>query len=252
MDRERIVKEIMESNKYGAISPVTINRLIDETIPKFKKEKDVVKYVKKNLHIIWGAFFNNFNSFEKEIENAEDLLQIHKSTEERTSFVKEFYKEIFNNIPISIKKVADYGCGLNPINIPSMNLPKGTEYYAYDIYVPEIEFLNEYAKENFQDINFKAIVKDIFEEDSNEYDVVFLLKILPVLEEQRKGSSREVLSKLNVKYFVVSFPLKSLGGRNVGMESFYTKSFESILLDVKYDFKKIMFENEVVYIVRKS
>jgi 16S rRNA (guanine(1405)-N(7))-methyltransferase len=127
-----------------------------------------------------------------------------------------------------------------------MNLPKGCNYFAYDIYTPEMELLNTFARKNFPNINFQAKVRDIFETDERSYDVVLLLKIFPVLERQRKGSTADVLKRIDTKYFVVSFQLKSLSGKEVGMCIFYTENFETILGELSYSFEKIVFENEIV------
>lgn len=247
---QEIKKEILKSKNYSEISDFTIERLITEGSIKYKKQKDIVKYVKKELHIIWGAFFKKFVDFDKYIDNPEKLIQIHNSTNERISFISDFYIQIFKNIPIQVNSIADYGCGLNPLNIQHMNLKSNTTYYAYDIYKPEIEFLNKYGERYLKNIHLKAEVRDLFEEDSNQYDVVFLFKILPVLEEQKKGSSIEILKRINTKYFVISFPLRSLSGKNVGMDSFYTDWFENILSELQYEYSKLLFENEVVYIVK--
>ena len=253
MDRDLIKKQISQSSEYSQISSFTINRLIDEGIKRFKKDKDIVKYVKKELHIVWRAFFKQNIKWEEAIQkDINQLVMAHNSTNERQAFVIEFYKQIFENIDGKISKIADYGCGLNPLNIPQMDLQDNIQYSAYDIYVPEVEFLNTYAAIHFKDIQFHAEVKDAFEEDSQSYDVVFMLKLLPVLEEQKKGASMELLKRINTRNFVVSFPTRSLSGKNVGMLSNYSQSFENVLNDLRYEYSQIIFENEVVYVVKKS
>lgn len=251
MDKSKILKEIQKSSKYTGISSFTIDRLIENGLRRYKKEKDVTKYVKKELHIVWGIFFKKILDFNKYIDNPEELLHIHRSTDERYSFVQSFYTEIFKYLPGNITNIADYGCGFNPLNIQYMPLKENTNYYAYDIYKPEIEFLNKYADIYLKNIHFTAEVKDIFEEDINRYDVVFLLKMLPILEEQSKGCTEDILKKFNTEYLVISFPLKTVSGRDVGMESFYTKNFEDILNKNSYTYTRLFFENEVVYVVRK-
>ena len=246
MDKQKIFEEIKRSKTYSQISDFTINRLIDNGCSKFKKEKDVIKYVKKELHIVWGVFLKKITNFDN--LTREELITLHRSTDERKNFVEDFYKKIFESIQGDIKNIADYGCGFNPLNIDHMDLPKDCTYFAYDIYEPEIEFLNKHLKKKI----FKGVVRDIFEEDSRQYDLVFLFKILPVLEEQKKGSTKEILQNLNTKYFAISFPLKSLSGKDVGMQTFYTQSFENILSELEYTYEKIVFENELVYIVKKT
>lgn len=252
MDKQRVLNSLKESKGYSEISDFTINRLIDSGAIKYKKEKEVIQYVRKELHIVWGAFFKRHVKFDEYVDNRSELLNLHTSTAERQAFVKTFYNKIFSKIDCNIRTIGDYGCGLNPLNIPEMNLRKNTNYFAYDIYQGEIKFLNEYISNHFTNINFKAVVKDIFENDNNEYDVTLLIKILPVLEEQNKNCSREILEKINSKYFVVSFPTKSLSGKNVGMDTFYTERFEKLLNEMSLKSEKLVFENEIVYVVNKG
>jgi len=251
MDNQRIFKNIKESKGYSEISDFTINRLINSGYAKYKRDKDVIQYVRKELHVVWGAFFKKHIKFDEYGDNRNELLSLHTSTSERQAFVKNFYNKIFSYINCDIKSIADYGCGLNPLNIPEMNLSKNVNYYAYDIYHGEIAFLNEYINNHFENINFKAEVKDAFEVDDKEYDVVFVLKVLPVLEEQNKSCSRDILEKINSKYFVVSFPTKSLSGKDVGMNTFYTERFEKLLKEMNWKSEKIVFENEIVYVTGK-
>lgn len=251
MDRQKVFDIVKDSKGYSEISDFTINRLIDCGLTKYKKEKEIAQYVKKELHIVWGAFFKKHVKFDEYGDNRFGLLSLHTSTSERQAFVKVFYSKIFSKIGCEIKSIADYGCGLNPLNIPEMNLKKNTKYFAYDIYSEEVEFLNDYISSHFYNVIFKADVRDIFEPDTNEYDVAFLFKLLPVLEEQSRNCTQYLLENIKAKFIVVSFPTKSLSGKDVGMDTFYTERFEKLLKEMQWHFEKIVFENEIVYVTSK-
>ncbi|ENT7165963.1 16S rRNA (guanine(1405)-N(7))-methyltransferase ArmA, partial [Acinetobacter baumannii] len=79
------------------------------------------------------------------------------------------------------------------------------------------------------------------------YDVVFLLKMLPVLKQQ-DVNILDFLQLFHTQNFVISFPIKSLSGKEKGMEENYQLWFESFtkgwikILDSK------VIGNELVYI----
>ena len=59
------------------------------------------------------------------------------------------------------------------------------------------------------------------------FDVALLFKLLPLLERQRTGAARAVMSAVNAEYLVASFPTRTLGGRNVGMAAQYSGWMEA-------------------------
>ena len=151
--QEKIKKRIKESKKYRPVYEKTINRIARYAMGKYG-EKDAEKETRNTIHQIWGAYYGirpNFKKvlekFKKEWRERNDkketlktLLKLHSSTNERIKTLGEFYKEIFKitGIPDSI---IDHACGLNPLAIFWMNLPKETQYYAFDIDEEEVMFL---------------------------------------------------------------------------------------------------------------
>ena len=52
--------------------------------------------------------------------------------------------------------------------------------------------------------------------------MALLFKLLPLLERQRTGSAMDVMNAVDAGWLVVSFPTRTLGGRNVGMAAQYS------------------------------
>ena len=127
MSIENIVQTVMTSKKYSNIIPETINRICNEESIKYKKDKDILRSSKKRLHIISESFLsianaNKIASIKKCIDNdghistemIEQLLLLHISTKERSSFYKEFYNDIFRVVG-NVNSILDIACGLNPV-----------------------------------------------------------------------------------------------------------------------------------------
>lgn len=270
MDKELIVDKILNSKKYRDIYRPTVERIVSDSIKKYgsQGESRVEKESRELMHQVWGAFYSNRPDFDKllrkfsdlEIESEEDhsrsrvvegLLRIHTSTVERMKFIEEFYQKIFEITGIP-KTIQDIGCGFTPLSIEYMKVPSNIKYKAYDIDLAEIEFLNEISKIVFPEYDLTFKPADILIDKFEKSDVIFLLKTLPILERQKKGATEYVLDNLKCKFMVVSFPLKSLSGREVGMARFYSENFEEILSKRKLKFHRLEFSNELVYVIKSK
>lgn len=259
-----LAQKIKNSKKYRSIYVKTIERIAKDCVLRYG-EKEAEKKAKNILHQIWGAYYSarpNFNkilnSFKEntDIKNEESvkenilpLLKIHSSTKERNPELNEFYAKIFEitGVPNSI---IDHGCGFNPLAIIYAGALKEIKYSAYDIDEDEINFLRQIF--GFLGIkNIRADLGDVLVDSFESADIVFMLKLLPVLDSQKKGAVPDLIKAQKCKYVVVSFPVKSLGGREKGMADFYTSQFEKIIVNEGFKAEKIKLKSEIVFIVKK-
>lgn len=247
----KIVNKIEISPKYKDLYNVTIERIVNLSIAKYG-EKLAEDKARTLLHQIWGAYYSSRPNWDKlEITNLENILKVHSSTSERLSFADDFYSQIFaiTGIPNSI---IDHACGLNPLFYKNMNLSDEVSYTAYDIDLAEIIFLND-CFQKLKLNNFRAFAGDVFEqtwlEQTKKTDVVFLLKALPVIEQQFKGFGKLLLEQIKSRYIVVSYPVKSLSGKSKGMRAFYNEHFSNMLGEMHLHYEKLDFGNEIVFII---
>ena len=62
----------------------------------------------------------------------------------------------------------------------------------------------------------------------------------------------DVMHAVNAKYLVVSFPTRTLGGRNVGMEGNYSAWMEGHLPENRRIAARFTEENELFYILEEQ
>jgi 16S rRNA (guanine(1405)-N(7))-methyltransferase len=259
-----VIKLLAQSKKYQHLSTATIDRIVSYVASRYP-EKQIEEKSKQLLHQIWGAYYSSRPDFKKLLNkitvsledstNIKDvllpILMIHQSSKERIPVLDSFYKKIFEITGIP-KSIIDHGCGLNPLTFPWMDLPPSTSYQSFDIDSDEVQFLNHIlpligAK------NASAQLGDIFQSNFEYADIIFILKIIPLLEHQQKAITSELIQKQNCKFLVVSFPTKTIGGQNKGMQLNYSYNFENILKEAGLKtFHKLDFSNELVYIIDKS
>ncbi|MBU4466894.1 hypothetical protein KKF47_02420, partial [Patescibacteria group bacterium] len=176
--------------------------------------------------------------------------KLQSSTNERIAILDDFYKKIFNVIG-SPKTIVDIGSGLNPLTFFWMNLSKNTEYHAFDIDKDQAWFLKSFF-DLFKVKQVKIDLGDALIDKFPKSDVTFFLKVIPLLERQEKGSTLKILKKQNSKFLVISFPTKSISGKQKGMVDFYSKQFQDLVKDQPWKTEKLLFESELVFIIARS
>lgn len=258
----RIYNEVISSKKYKNITEDLIKRLIEREINKPYTQKELVKSVKRKLHQVGNAFKTNisYQYFIEKLNNANnedeirnmcfEIMDYQSSTKERKVIINNFYDTIFVDID-KINSIMDLGCGLNPISIMWVNNYKDIDYYAFDIYSDMMDFLSFYFRT--VNINGRCYTWDIISNiPDNNVDAVFLFKILPCIEQLEKGFSIKLLEQLNSKYMFISFPTKTIGGKNKDMANYYTKWFFNLISDKDWKTDSFNFINEIVFRVIKE
>ena len=259
---DQIVGRICASKKYGSIRRETVARIVSDCAIRYKG-KQIEQQSRNILHQMWGAYWETRPDFKKltasvkqSLSSGSDirevirsLLLLHASTNERISLLPEFYERIFS-VTGTPDSIVDHACGLNPLSIVYMDLPKQATYTAYDIDIEEVSFLNDVL--TLLNIpHVQVYLGDVFDTPYTYADVVFMFKLLPLLEHQRKGSSLDVLKSQKCRHFVVSYPVKSIGGAEKGMAEFYTNQFTRLIENEKWHYTRILFASELVFVVQK-
>ena len=261
-----LAEEINKSKKYSSVCQSVVERICSEESVKYKKDKDKIKAVKNRLHTIYGAFFNenSIKAVENIISSGEDifsvsekLMRLNVSSNERLIFIEELYKFIFD---VTLKKfteniidILDIGCGFNPFSLPFM-LKSTTglnikAYHAFDIDINLSIVINKFFELSGLP-KYAGCMDIISETPTKTADIAFLFKIIPTIETCKKGRGFEIINSLNTKFAVVSFPTKTLCGKNKGMAENYSVMFEENLNFDKFSIiGKNLFDNELVYVL---
>lgn len=269
----------MADSYYGPL----LERVAAEENAKYKTERERVKAVKRRLHALHGAYLNEsahkkvaalLEGLCAECENssgegdadtatgddgsarlihtAETILRLHASTRERLPYISDLYDYIFRQAG-EVRTILDIGCGYNPFSIPWM--PRKPEaYHACDIDLRAAGLINRFLTAT--GLPQTAFLLDaVAETPAQTADVALLFKLLPVLEAQRKGRGFALLTQINVRCAAVTYPLKSLSGREKGMGAHYAKIFEDALDGALSPYTlagKETIGNELVYILHRT
>lgn len=248
-----LFEKLSQSKKYRDVCPDTIRRVIAECEGRYKKAKDMDKAVREKLHGITSAFMNEqeykkAQAFAGEFcpANLESLLSCHASTRERLPLaaMDTLYTRIFE-VTGEPETLLDLACGINPVyflsKFPQMQV-NGVDISGQSVNIITI-------------CGGRALHGDLLCEGAvppERYDVALLFKILPLLDRQKEGSAMAVLNAVNAKYIVVSFPTRTLGGRNVGMEENYSRWMEAHMPENREVASRFTTDNELFYILKEK
>ena len=253
------LEKLLQSRKYRDLCPDTVRRVWMECAAKYKKAKDVDKAAREALHGITGAFLTPEEAArcawamhewavggrtEAQLAN---VLNKHASTAERLplSDMDALYARIFQ-FTGKTDRVLDLACGINPVYLGA----RGIKTTGVDISGLAVNVVNAFGETYGAPV--KAKCADLLCEGAiprERFDLALLFKVLPLLERQRPGAATDVMRACNAAYLAVSFPTRTLGGRNVGVAAHYSEWMEAHLPEKRTVVGRFETGNELFYIL---
>ncbi len=265
-DVQALVATVTATDKYAAIHPALVRRLVISELAKGRNSKEVVKAVRSKLHQIGGAYQEEpigythamgiLSSLTTNISAPElrdycrSMLAQHASTRERLPILENFY-QILNPIA-PIHSVLDLACGLNPLALPWMPLAEGAQYYACDIYADMLDFIRAFY--NHIHHPMQAFLCDLTSEiPSQPVQLALLLKTIPCLEQVDKSIGQRLLNNIHAEYILVTFPARSLGGHAKGMPQTYEAHFTELLFESQWQIiQQTLYSNELAFLLKHA
>ncbi len=262
---ESLVESVQANRKYAHIAPALVTRLCRDAVDKGLRDKAAIKEVRNKLHQVGGAYFSHTPNYSKMIEDLDlipgniqsfevkqfclEQMHAHASTAERLPILEDFFQTCLEPIG-PVNSIIDLACGLNPLAVPWMPLSTDFTYTACDIYLDMLDFIRDFLM-HF-DIRGNAFPCDLVSgTPQNEAQVAFLLKTIPCLEQIDKNIGTTLLEQIQADHILVSFPAKSLGGRNKGMPDFYRNHFHDLIKGKSWQVREFSFPTEIAFLISK-
>ena len=237
--------------------------IASQELRKGNGDKQAIKQLKARLHQAVLAYEPEAKSLRKlaqRLDEAASLgrdrvtevafsgLALHASTRERILDKDGFYPKLLEGI--CPESILDLGCGLNPLFLPWMGLPEDVAYLASDASSACGLAVSTFFRAWGVDGIFSQC--DLSDQvPGEETDLALMMKLIPTLDRIRPGLGLEVLDQVRSPIVAVSFPTRSLGGREKSMERNYSEGFEAALKKRAWNYSRISMGRELAYIVRK-
>lgn len=260
----RLVQTVQSSSKYRRIAPGFIRCVGAQALEHQGRLKDAIKATKNKLHQIGGAYLRQPLDYDRWLERlaisrasgsdelrlaCRSLMRRHASTRERLPVLERFYDTVLDGVAPP-KRVLDIACGLHPLAIPWMPLSPGAQYAGVDIYQDMSDFLSAFIA--LMGLDGTVLAQDALQAGPlGCADVAFLLKAIPPLEQWNPLAGQRLLSALDARHLIVSFPVRSLAGSAKGMVEHYEARFQALLNGKPWSVRRFLFPSELVFRVDK-
>jgi len=250
-DAVKITESILSSAKYRDLCPELVGRVVSDMLKKHSPQ-DAEKAARERLHAVTGAFMSDKE--EKRIlkqiasvetdEDLEKVLSLHASTRERLplSQMDALFERIFS-VTGRPGRVLDLACGITPVYLAK----RGFSVTGIDLH-RSLESIGEVLP------GATMLTRDLMNADNvpcDRFDLALAMKLIPVLETERRGAGKELLSRVNARHLVVTYPTRTLSGKKVGMESHYAEMMKDCLPDDMEIFDSFVFGSELLYILKE-
>ena len=263
---EPIVDRVLRSARYRDVDRAMLDRLAAEELPKARTVDDAVKRVKRRLHQAVGAYRGARatdvlaavrttwdGDFTDQVFRAAcaEALRTHASTAERLPHLERFYAPIWTLTGGPPQRLLDLGCGLGPLALPWMGLPRTATYHAADVDRRSLEVAGEFLELVGQPHALHA--GDLVAESppTVHADVALLLKLVPLLDRQDSSAATRVLRALDARYAVITFPSRSLGGGgHRGMAATYRRRLDDLVAETGVsEVREASVPNELLFVL---
>jgi len=258
---QSLIEAVCQSPKYAYIDRGLIANLAEKELAKGRSSKEAQKAVRSKLHQIAGSYlehkigyaqwFERLNQLPHELTHPDvrqfcrEMMLEHTSTDERLPSIEHFYTDILRDLP-PITSLIDLACGLNPLSLPWMPLAPAARIHTCDIYTDLIDFLNQFYA--YFGLNAKADICDLINNvPGMHFQLALLLKTIPCLEQVEKTIGKRLLDQIDADILLVSFPVKTLGGRSIGMRQFYETHFQELVAGKNWRISRFEFADELVF-----
>jgi 16S rRNA (guanine(1405)-N(7))-methyltransferase len=262
---DKLVQAILKSPNYRDVCEDLIRNIGSRELAARRNWKEAVKATKNKLHQVGGAYFDGRIEYARWLDELRaatdsgdrerflrvciDAMKYHSSTRERLGILDQFYALTLDDLP-AIGTVLDIACGLNPLAIPWMPLGKDVQYYAFDMYRDMVAFLNGFM--SIANVRGQAEVRDVTRfPPARRADLAFILKSLPCIEQLDKSAGVRLLEAINADHLLISFPVRSLGGRDKRMAQNYEERFRELMVGRRWSVRRFEFATELAFLVGK-
>lgn len=262
---DRVVDAVRKTSKYRHVCEDLIRNIGARELSGQGKYREALKSTKSKLHQVCGAYFvkrPDYGRWLIELKEAKqiggerafkgkcaEIMGFHYSTRERLTLLDSFYSRIFSLLP-PVRSVLDVACGFNPLSIPWMPSSGALTYHACDVYHDMVDFLNEYM--DIISVEGETKVRDVAQYPPEiQADLALVLLTIPCLEQVDRSAGTRLLESLNARHLAVSFPVRTIGGREKDMRRFYSGRFHSMVEGRGWETSRLDFDTELVFLIHR-
>mgnify|MGYP000917349486 FL=1 len=254
-----LVEQVRAGREYAALAPDFVIGIAAVELAHRGPGKATTKAVRSRLHQMVGAYEAPPADAPARLAAASDeqlpalaaqLRGRHASTREREAAAADFWSAVLADLPQPVS-ITDLACGLQPLSLPLVDLPRDVLYRAFDVHLGILAtaeaFLQRWGQTH--EVGSWDLLAG---PPPGGHDLVLLLKTLPCLEQGRRGAGRALLAALEAQTVIVTYPLRSLGGRQVGMADHYRQQLAASVDGMPWRVEPLDLRGELGFRLRRA
>ena len=265
-DFKQIIENTRNSHKYRELDlPADmLQEMLAAEAALGGSKAEVTQRFRKKLHNVIAPYLENID-YAQETEQmkaffqanpapdqvktwALSVMQKHASTRERLPNIEAFCQVLREHISTP-DRILDLACALDPLLLPWLGISKETEFLAYDIHQPRVDFLNAFFALAYPFAH--AIHQDILvTPPAQPADCAFFFKEAHRFEKRAPGCNRVFFQALPVKLFIVSLPTEDLRGHH-SLVSYHTQLIQEAVAGLPWKLEQTQVGNELIFFIYK-
>lgn len=262
---ESILDEIGSSRKYADLCADTIRRAAAAALRTSPRRlSDATHYAKEKLHQWCGAYREGeVRKLERVLDeatfsSADDpdarsfaltAMMQHASTAERIPELPAIGAALREE-SAGAPAVIDLCGGANAFALPWIGLDPATRYRAFDVDGRFVSFVAKWLeKTGLGEIEHRDVLANPPE---GRDAVAWLQKSAPCLERQEAGGVLRLLREIDARRVILTFPTKSLSGREKGMPENYAKVARELAEALGRSLRERGFESEIAFVLDRG
>ena len=265
---DEIARTVAGASKYRELAHATIVRAAELAARAHRDDLDAAtKYAKSKLHQWVGAYRDpDIRRFGREIDQflaspvqsaeierfALRALKRHASTAERIGEMEQIYPRLLAEFdPAAEITILDLCGGMHAFALPLFRGERRIRYRGMDCDGAVATLADRFVRAIAADATVEC--RDVIADPPPEpCDVAWLFKAAPCLERQSEGATRRLLERLRARSVVLSFPTRSLGGREKGMVENYSAFVSALAAEMHHSIRAVEFASETFYVLTEG
>lgn len=263
IDTELVIGRLRSAPKYRTIHPDTIADVVRTESTKAVDNADLENRARLKLHKVAAIYLltTRTNHLLRGLPAADGspaalrafcrgVLGSHFSSAERLPDLDRIYPTIFGAVP-PIRTVADVACALNPFSLPWLREVTDADYIGYDLNEAYVALSREFLTGRFT--NWAIEYCDVIVTPAVvTADVALLLKTYHTIEDRAVGAGPRLVAELGSPIVVVSFPLRTMSGRNAPFTPRMVADLEAFGAARGWRIEQIALPTELLVFVHKD
>jgi 16S rRNA (guanine(1405)-N(7))-methyltransferase len=265
-DLAPLVTRLAASRKYRDLHPAVLRRAAQDAALANDSLPAALKRAKSRLHQWFGAYrgveWRRWLAALEATASVEALGIVEPSQldtfVQRTALLHGSMSERRHELEAQLDwlldrcagaaSVLDLGAGTMPLLLPACAAARGLElnYHGLEIDRALAEFGTRYLE--LRGMRGTVSFADALDSPPTAgAEVVLLLKGSPCLERQEPGATLRLIRAVPARSFILSFPTRSLGGREKGMRENYQAFAAALAADLGLSIESRAFESETFH-----